>query len=263
MKTSIFWVKLFSVASTLSGETGRRHENRWQYSHRASEQGFMSQPFAMVWTGMWKYVTRSGTPKSSNQVIHFRETKKPHRLIIGCKKMRDTARWMTGITWLHGNQGLWVGSDWWATKKCPSIAKKYLWNFHEFPFDLLCFTGSGLWRSGSIFGMLQLGSVGDSQLGSAGGVERGRMGVPNFGRSHPTTTRTKKLGVFPSERSQTSNSRILQESKVLWFLASQLPTQAENLELLHSEPRILRVLLEVGPYFFSPWNVDEGKDERS
>ena len=31
---------------------------------------------------------------------------------------------------------------------------------------------------------------------------------------------------------------------------SQLPTQAENLELLHSEPRILRVLLEVGPYLF-------------
>lgn len=36
--------------------------------------------------------------------------------------------------------------------------------------------------------------------------------------------------------------------------------QAENLELLHSEPRILRVLLEVGPL---PRNVDEGKDERS
>lgn len=73
-----------------------------------------------------------------------------------------------------------------------------------FPSDLLCFAGSGLWRSSSIFGMLQLGSVGDSQLGGAGGVKDGRMDGRWF--FHRATQR-KKLSVFPSQspqRSQTS-----------------------------------------------------------
>ena len=79
-----------------------------------------------------------------------------------------------------------------------------------------------------------------------------------------------------SQRSQTStlclqfvffeftNPHILGGSCELMFFGINFQpkssTQAENLELLHSEPRILRVLLEVGPF---PRNVDEGKDEGS
>ncbi len=153
-------------------------------------------------------------------------------------QVRDTARWiLTGITWLHGNQGLWVGSDWVSHQSCPSIAKNI--KLKEFSWISVRFVVFCRFRLMEI--RLNIWNASTWQCWwfttwqCRWGWKR-EDGGPKFWQIAP--------------KSQTSNSRILQESKVLWFLASQLPTQAENLELLHSEPRILRVLLEVGPYLF-------------
>ena len=103
-----------------------------------------------------------------------------------------------------------------------------------FPFDLLCFAGSGLWRSGSIFGMLQLGSVGDSQLGGAGGVKDGGWMDVGFGTVqrkqrnwvyfHPKVPNGAKLRLCAYNLSlwiqESSYSRI---QGLMIFVASQLP----------------------------------------
>ena len=72
-------------------------------------------------------------------------------------------------------------SYWWGTSHAQALLMIFLPGLCLFPFDLLCFAGSGLWRSSSIFGMLQLGSLGDSQLGGAGGVKDGQRMDVGFG----------------------------------------------------------------------------------